>query len=114
MADLRVDATDFLNSLGEYRAEVEDGLQKVIAYHARQVERKAKVRCPVDSGRLRTSICVEMKKLCAIVGTNVEYAPHVEYGTKKWKGQPFLRPSVLEQAEDFYRDVLEIMTAGGA
>lgn len=29
------------------------------------------------------------------VGTNVEYAPYVEYGTRRWPtGQPYLRPAM--------------------
>ena len=28
------------------------------------------------------------------VGTNVEYAPHVEYGTVRMRAQPFLRPAL--------------------
>lgn len=28
------------------------------------------------------------------IGTNVEYAPYVEYGTKRMKAQPYLRPAV--------------------
>jgi HK97 gp10 family phage protein len=27
------------------------------------------------------------------IGTNVEYAPHVEYGTRRMSAQPFLRPA---------------------
>ena len=30
-----------------------------------------------------------------VIGTNVHYAPHIEYGTVKTKAQPFLRPGVL-------------------
>ncbi len=112
-ANISVDVTAFLNSLGEYRQEVEDGLERVIAYHARQIERKAKIKCPVDTGRLRTSITIEFGKLYAIVGTNVEYAPHVEYGTSKWSGKPFLRPAAIEQSPEFYREILEIVSAGG-
>ena len=32
--------------------------------------------------------------LLGIVGTNVAYAPHVEFGTVRQSAQPFLRPAL--------------------
>ena len=37
------------------------------------------------------------------VGTNVEYAPYVEYGTRLTKAQPFLKPAVQDHAEEYKR-----------
>jgi len=46
------------------------------------VENDAKLNCPVgDTGLLRSSITHEVKDKVGTVGTNVEYAPYVEYGT---------------------------------
>lgn len=63
-----------------------------------KVDRGAKRRCPVDTGRLRASIANEIgqddRGLVGRVGTNVEYAPHVEYGTSRMNAQPFLRPAL--------------------
>jgi HK97 gp10 family phage protein len=65
-----------------------------------QVERAAKRYCPVDTGRLRSSITHEIstdaKGLLATIGTNVEYAPYVELGTRHMRAQPFLRPAITE------------------
>ena len=51
----------------------------------RRIERIAKELCPVDTGRLRSSIAarveVEGGKPLVIVGTNVEYAIYVHEGT---------------------------------
>lgn len=59
------------------------------------VERDAKLLTPVDTGTLRRSITHEFHgKHKAVVGSNVEYAPHVEMGTSKWNGKPFLRPAL--------------------
>lgn len=43
----------------------------------------AKLRCPVDLGNLRESIFykVDENELSVIIGTNVEYAIYVEFGT---------------------------------
>jgi HK97 gp10 family phage protein len=61
--------------------------------------RNAAVRvCPVDTGRLRSSITYETGRdsrgLVARIGTNVEYAAHVEFGTGRMRAQPYLRPSL--------------------
>lgn len=60
----------------------------------------AKRACPVDTGRLRNSIThiVDEGTRHVIIGTNVEYAPYVELGTRRQKKQPFLKPA----ANDHY------------
>jgi len=45
------------------------------------VENNAKKNCPVDTGELRRSITHEVNGDTGIVGSNLEYAPYVEYGT---------------------------------
>lgn len=37
------------------------------------------------------------------VGTNVEYAPYVEYGTRKMKKQPFLEPGIMGHMDEYQR-----------
>ena len=53
---------------------------------------------PVDTGRLRASINVKKEFLVKVIGTNVEYAPFVEYGQPEGTGpsggpKPFMRPA---------------------
>ena len=61
------------------------------------VEAEAKKLCPVDTGKLRASITPVIESWAAgYVGTNTNYAPHVEYGTRKMDAQPFLEPAFLE------------------
>ncbi len=45
------------------------------------VENDAKRLCPVDTGQLRSSITHEIEDNVGVVGTNVMYAPYIEYGT---------------------------------
>jgi len=54
------------------------------------VERDAKILCPVDTGRLRSSITHEIEGTIGRVGTNVEYARAVELGTEKQSPQPYI------------------------
>lgn len=67
---------------------------------ALKVERRAKRLCPVDTGRLRASITHVLVRsghgIEARVGTNVDYAVHVEFGTSRAPAQPFLRPALVE------------------
>lgn len=53
------------------------------------VENDAKKRCPVDTGQLRQSITHEVEGNTGVIGTNVEYAPYVEYGTGKYASGPY-------------------------
>jgi HK97 gp10 family phage protein len=68
----------------------QDQAQKVVNEAAAKCDAAAKQVCPVDTGNLRSSIHIETGDLEATVGTNVEYAPYVEYGTYKMKAQPFM------------------------
>lgn len=45
------------------------------------VETTAKEKVPAPTGTLKRSITHEIKGNTGIVGTNMEYAPYVEYGT---------------------------------
>jgi HK97 gp10 family phage protein len=69
-----------------------------IARRAVQVDSVAKRMCPVDTGRLRASINWRMETdsrgLLAVIGTNVEYAPYQEFGTRHMPAHPYLRPAL--------------------
>ena len=50
-------------------------------------EATAKVSTPVDTGRLRSSIASRLEAHAGVIFTNVQYAPFVEYGTRKMKAR---------------------------
>ena len=60
------------------------------------VEAPAKRNTPIDTGRLRNSIVTVGDSKAVATGTNVEYAPHQEFGTSKMKAHPYLRPAFDE------------------
>ena len=68
-----------------------------------KVQNEARKLCPVHTGRLRSSIVHVMgedgKGPYAQVGTNVSYAPHVEFGTDTSPAQPYMRPALLLAAQ---------------
>jgi len=57
---------------------------------------EAQVRAPVDTGRLKNSIDSEAEVKQVTIGTNVEYAPYVELGTRRMQAKPFLEPAVKD------------------
>jgi HK97 gp10 family phage protein len=69
---------------------------------ALRVQNRATQLCPVDTGRLRASIDHEMgvdaEGAYALVGSNVEYAGYVEFGTRFMAPQPYLRPALAAAA----------------
>ena len=111
MNNLEIDAREFLSSLDGYQKDVLEGLQRDIERAALTLEENAKLNCPVDTGRLRASITTEVGNLEAEVGTNVEYAPSVEFGTSKQSAQPFMRPALDKAITQLNKDMAK--TLGG-
>lgn len=73
--------------------DISEGIQKAITVACIKVQTQAKALAPVDTGFLRGSIDYEVKGERGFVGTNADYAPAVEFGTKRQAAQPFLRPA---------------------
>lgn len=114
------------------------GLEAGLTAAAILVEAEAKMKAPYDLGRLRQSINHRIEGNSAFVGTNVDYAAHVEYGTgiyseggvgrkTPWfyehpkygwvrtrgnKPQPYLRPSIDNNRSKIARIISDAI--GGA
>ena len=88
--------------------EVSQGIVRAIDRALEEIglaaEGYAKRACPVDTGNLRNSIthAVESAEDAVYVGTNVEYAPYVEMGTRRTAAQPFLRPAATEHGSTYW------------
>lgn len=61
--------------LQAFHKQVEVGLEAI----GMTAEKYAKVNCPVDTGRLRNSISHNVDEKEVVIGSNVEYAPWVEF-----------------------------------
>lgn len=59
----------------------------------------------VRTGRLMNSIAHEIDDggMNATIGTNVEYAPYVELGTRRTRPKPYLFPALEEERGPFLR-----------
>lgn len=68
------------------RVAASPNLRAAVLYVGLMVEREAKRRAPVDTGRLRASITTRIEPgtrgPVAVVGTNVDYAAAQEFGTR--------------------------------
>lgn len=73
----------------KYLSGLTSGMAKAVAV----VEAGAKMACPVRTGDLRRSIHGETTKttnqVVGTVGTPMEYAPYVEFGTGRRGGYPY-------------------------
>lgn len=69
----------------EMGRRAKDGIDKVLLQAGYLVEKEAKIRCPVDTGRLRASITTRLGQgeKAVAVGSNVEYAAAVEFGSEQ-------------------------------
>lgn len=113
----------------ELRAGVPPNIERGLTAVGVQLEGYAVSLCPVDTGRLKGSITFDVRDNTVYIGTNVEYAPYVEYGTgagvggrpTPWKyqdanghwhtttgskPQPFIRPAVQNHLDE-YQQILE-------
>lgn len=87
----------------EIKDAARDAVERALEAVGLQAEGYAKMLCPVDTGNLRNSIThtTEPSDRSAYIGTNVEYAPYVEYGTSRTKARPFLQPAAEDHVEEY-------------
>lgn len=57
----------------------------------------------VITGRLRNSISHAVDDDTVFIGTNVEYAAYVEMGTSRMRPYPYLKPAVVDHADEYKR-----------
>lgn len=96
--------------------DVENELEQSLVRCGLFVERDAKINAPVDTGRLRASIThritTEGNDSIVEVGTNVEYAPAVEFGTSKKSANPFLFPAFHSNKNKIINELAKALKKG--
>ena len=110
MTQIKLEVTK--DNRDEVLTALEERKDAILEAMGGMAENYAKMLCPVDTGRLRNSIThAQEDESTEIVGTNVEYAAYVEYGTSRSKAQPYLTPAI-ENHIDEYRQLAEDVLAG--
>ena len=91
-----------LKNLATARILAEAAADHASAEAAAKLARRAKINSPVDKGVLQGSIKDEKIRTGVYeVGTNVDYAPHVEFGTRHMRAQPYMQPAIDETRKEF-------------
>lgn len=107
-----IDASvQFTDKSAEVLAAMKQQVLLGLEMMGQEAEGYAKDDCPVDTGRLRNSIAhaVDGGENIVYIGTNVEYAPYVEYGEHayhKTGGAHFLRNAAANHG-DHYKALME-------
>ena len=93
-------ATDNTDEIKTYAREA---VIRALTAVSIQASNYATLLCPVDTGRLRASISnwTDDAELAAYIGTNVEYAAYVEYGTTRTAAQPFIKPAANDHQPEY-------------
>lgn len=111
-----IDVGDAERALLTAAEMISAGVQKGLAAAGEIIVSEAKARCPVSTektrpggphGELRASINKRVEGDCCIAGTNVEYAPYVEFGTYKMAAQPYMVPALLDNIDEVTEAIKE-------
>ena len=92
------------NNLGKFKAASKQAVDRALEAIGLQAQEYAADRTPVDTGNLKGSITHELGDNCVYVGTNVEYAPYVEFIDRYHHatGQAhFLRDAVTKHNDEY-------------
>jgi HK97 gp10 family phage protein len=94
------------------RDELRRGLKREVVRAVTECQAEARARCPVDSGRLRNSIALDVReepgRTVGTVGTSVHYARHVEHGTRRMHARPFMFPAFELAVANFRRRIASL------
>jgi len=119
-------AAEVVNTMADnnYDKAINKAMQRLLIKAGIIIEGDAITKVPIDTGRLRGSITYATKgKRSRVrdrakpsdaipipsqdnevhIGTNVEYAQHVEYGTVRSAKQPFMRPALDNNRSEITR-----------
>lgn len=105
---IEYDDTAFRKGLAAAMRSLQLRTERDLVVLGLRVQNGARTRCPVDTGRLRSSIASsglqrDSRGAYVEVGTVVFYAGFVEFGTRRMAAQPYLRPALLEAASTWGR-----------
>lgn len=98
---------ELANKLKAIRQATKEGAVEFVNVLALDAQREAKRMCPVakvHGGTLRNSIYAKFSNPldripASEVGSEIPYAPFVEFGTVNMSAQPYLRPGVDKAVE---------------
>ena len=91
------------NNLAKLAKRLPLEVDTIVKTAAFAVEGYAKDIAPFDTGALRGSIKAESKGIArAVIAPHKDYAAFLEYGTRKMKARPYMRPAAEKIAPQFF------------
>lgn len=90
------------NRLPQIAGRLPDAVGAIVRKAAFDIEANAKAVVPVDTGKLKNSITSEFPSPTkAIIAPHTDYAAFVEYGTRRQRAKPYMRPAAEKVAPAF-------------
>lgn len=106
-----------MSDLVRFAADLRENAD-TLTRRASQVVRKAaldtmadaKTLAPVDTGNLRNSITTDARQgdLVAVVEATADYSAYVEFGTRRMRPQPFMRPAQDRNTPGFLEAISQL------
>jgi HK97 gp10 family phage protein len=95
-------------------ANVRQAVSDAVGLTAYEIEIRAKILAPVDTGFLRGSIQADVKSgsLTATVSVGVDYGRYVEEGTRFQNAQPYFEPAIEDSIPNFERHLEKAVQKG--
>ena len=96
--------------LAKASTEVTRRAQVVVRKTAADIEASGKRNAAVDTGLMRGRISTTISNggLSAEIGPTASYAAHVEFGTRRMRPQPFMRPAADQHFPSF-EEAIELL-----
>ena len=105
-----------LEGLNELRVALNPGtkidkVKKVVKLNGSELQKKAQIFAPVDTGTLERSIKLDIGNggMKAVIEAEADYAPYQEYGTRFMDAQPYMKPAFNRQQGQFKSDLAQVM-----
>lgn len=100
MMKITFDSKAFEKRVDNIIANSDSIAEEVVKNLGTIAHKSARSNAPVDTGALKQSITLEVEgngtNAIAEIGSGLEYAPHLEYGTTSQAAQPYLRPALRD------------------
>jgi HK97 gp10 family phage protein len=101
MSNMTVDTTEFDEMMRRAKL-TESDLLNIEGAGAAVLVNAMRTKVPVDTGATRASIMSHIVSSSSIkveddIGPETNYAPYLEYGTKRMRAQSFVRPAAYEK-----------------
>ena len=106
---------EWVNWIDDIPEEVIKNVENITKKSSLKIESDAIWNAPIDTGRLEASINADGVKsqsgvITADIGTNVDYAEDVEFGTSRQVAQPYLIPAFNKEAPKYKKAVKDALT----